>query len=119
MFPGCFGSGGGVHGIGRFVEGVLDLAAQEGQDADDDESDERDEQAIFNEGLALFFLQKLVDHDECFPKNCAGRLFPAIPHVEPFLPKENFPNKYLARLDPAVGLLAFFWVAPGSVPHKQ
>ena len=58
--------GGCVHGTGSGVECVLDLATEEGQDADDDESDERDEQAILDEGLTLFFLQKLFDHDDLY-----------------------------------------------------
>ena len=60
-----FELGGCVHGVAGLVEGVLDLGAQESQDADNDKSDERDEQAVLDEGLALFFLQKLFDHDEC------------------------------------------------------
>ena len=58
------GLGGRVHGGGCRVEGVLDFATKQRQNADDDESDERDEQAILDEGLALFFLQKLFDHGD-------------------------------------------------------
>ena len=56
--------GSGVHGVAGLVEGVLDLGAQECENADNNESDERDEQAVLDEGLALFFLQKLFDHDD-------------------------------------------------------
>ena len=109
MFADLWGSGGRVHGTGSCVECVLDLATQEGQDADDDESDERDEQAILDEGLALFFLQKLFDHGDSGPQNCAlvwavkergwapwPRLFSsacldlAALYVEPFWPYQKF-----------------------------
>ncbi len=59
-----FESGGRVHAVCGLVEGVLDFATQQRQNADNDESDKRDKQTIFNEGLALFFLQKLFDHDD-------------------------------------------------------
>jgi len=47
----------GVDAVGGGVERRFDAAAQQSQDGDDDKRDERDEQAILDEGLALFFLQ--------------------------------------------------------------
>ena len=60
----CLESGGSVHGVGGLVEGVLDLATQKGEHTDNNQGDERDEQAVLDEGLTLFFLQKLFDHDD-------------------------------------------------------
>ena len=77
-------AGGGADGVGSDTEGVLDLATQQGQNGDNDERDERNQQAVFNEGLALFFLQKILDHgDSLFSlKDCGQRGFlfrPAYP----------------------------------------
>jgi len=55
-------AGGCGDGVSSFVEGVLDFATQEGQNSDDDQGDERDQEAVFNEGLALFFLEKTIKH---------------------------------------------------------
>ncbi len=68
-FGGLFGSdsfesGGRVHGVCGLVEGVLDLGTQESENADNNECDERNQEAVLDEGLALFFLQKLFDHDD-------------------------------------------------------
>jgi hypothetical protein len=59
-------AGGGSDGVGSLVEGVLDFAAQQGQNGDNNQGDQGDQQAVFNEGLAFFFLEKTIDHDGTF-----------------------------------------------------
>jgi hypothetical protein len=62
----CDLAGGGSDGVGSLVEGVLDFAAQKGQNGNNNESDQRDEKTVLNEGLALFFLEKACQHGGWF-----------------------------------------------------
>ena len=52
----------GVDRVGGGAEHAFDLAAQERQNGDNNQSDQGDQKSVFNEGLALFFLQKLFHH---------------------------------------------------------
>ena len=54
--------GGGCDGVSSRREDAFDLVAQKGQNRDNNEGDQGDQKSVFNEGLALFFLQKLFHH---------------------------------------------------------
>ncbi|WP_238596547.1 hypothetical protein [Abditibacterium utsteinense] len=57
---------GAADGVGRGVEGVLDAVAENRKNGDNDEGDERDEQAVFDQSLALFFLNETIEHSVYF-----------------------------------------------------
>jgi hypothetical protein len=50
-------------GVGSGVEGVLDASAEDRQDGDNDEGDQGDQETVFDQGLAVFFVDEFVEHD--------------------------------------------------------
>ena len=58
-------SSGGSDLSGSGVESVLDAVAENRQNRDHHEGDEGDEETVFDESLAFFFLEKTLDHLCC------------------------------------------------------